>query len=89
MVIEKLEAYWSPEQIAGRLLADGVSLVRICKETIYRFIYGSAICPSFSIPHRNPRASAAQRVTKRPTNCHVVQLAALVKDFKRSCCGTT
>jgi len=40
MVIEKLEAYWSPEQIAGRLLADGISLVRICKETIYRFIYG-------------------------------------------------
>ena len=41
MVIEKLEAYWSPEQIAGRLLADGISLVRICKETIYRFIYGA------------------------------------------------
>jgi len=40
MVIEKLEAYWSPEQIAGRLLADGISLVRICAETIYRFIYG-------------------------------------------------
>ncbi len=40
MVIEKLEAYWSPEQIAGRLLADGLSLVRICAETIYRFIYG-------------------------------------------------
>ncbi len=40
MVIEKLEAYWSPEQIAGRLLADSVSMVRICAETIYRFIYG-------------------------------------------------
>jgi len=39
MVIEKLEAYWSPEQIAGRLLADGLSLIRICAETIYRFIY--------------------------------------------------
>ncbi len=24
----------------GRLLADSISLVRICKETIYRFIYG-------------------------------------------------
>lgn len=32
MIIEKLEAYWSPEQIAGRLLADGISLVRICKK---------------------------------------------------------
>ncbi|MBB3424516.1 IS30 family transposase [Rhizobium sp. BK312] len=40
MVIERLKAYWSPEQIAGRLLADSVSLVRICAETIYRFIYG-------------------------------------------------
>jgi IS30 family transposase len=40
LIIEKLKAYWSPEQIAGRLLADGVSLVRICAETIYRFIYG-------------------------------------------------
>jgi IS30 family transposase len=33
MVIEKLEAYWSPEQIAGRLLADGISRVRICLYT--------------------------------------------------------
>lgn len=46
-------AYWSPEQIAGRLLVDGLSLVRICAETIYRFIYGKedyawafiGICP--------------------------------------------
>lgn len=29
IVIERLEACWSPEQIAGRLLADGISLVRI------------------------------------------------------------
>ncbi|UXN67510.1 IS30 family transposase (plasmid) [Phyllobacterium sp. A18/5-2] len=40
IVIERLKAYWSPEQIAGRLLSDGVSLVRICAETIYSFIYG-------------------------------------------------
>ncbi len=39
-VIDRLKAYWSPEQIAGRLWADGVSLVRLCAETIYRFIYG-------------------------------------------------
>ncbi|MDX0017367.1 hypothetical protein GOB19_31010, partial [Sinorhizobium meliloti] len=38
-VIEQLKALWSPEQIAGRLLADGVSAVRVCTETIYRFIY--------------------------------------------------
>jgi IS30 family transposase len=40
LVIDRLKAYWSPEQIAGRLLADGVSVVRVCPETIYRFIYG-------------------------------------------------
>ncbi len=38
-IINRLEARWSPEQIAGRLLLDGRSLVRVCKETIYRFIY--------------------------------------------------
>ncbi|UPA27323.1 IS30 family transposase [Shinella oryzae] len=38
-IIDRLEARWSPEQIAGRLLLDGHSLVRVCKETIYRFIY--------------------------------------------------
>lgn len=38
-IIDRLEIRWSPEQIAGRLLLDGHSLVRVCKETIYRFIY--------------------------------------------------
>ena len=38
-IISQLKARWSPEQIAGRLVSDGVSLVRVCKETIYRFIY--------------------------------------------------
>ncbi|MBX4899715.1 IS30 family transposase [Rhizobium bangladeshense] len=38
-IINQLEARWSPEQIAGRLLSDGFSRVRVCKETIYRFIY--------------------------------------------------
>ncbi|MGZ2486453.1 hypothetical protein ACVITL_005038 [Rhizobium pisi] len=38
-IINQLEARWSPEQIAGRLLSEGLSLVRVCKETIYRFIY--------------------------------------------------
>lgn len=38
-VIECLQAKWSPEQIAGRLAADGVCPVRVCQETIYRFIY--------------------------------------------------
>jgi IS30 family transposase len=38
-IITQLEARWSPEQIAGRLLLDGHDRVRVCKETIYRFIY--------------------------------------------------
>ena len=38
-IINQLEARWSPEQIAGRLLSERLSLVRVCKETIYRFIY--------------------------------------------------
>ena len=40
LVIEQLKVLWSPEQIAGGLLADGVSAVRGCTETTYRFIYG-------------------------------------------------
>ena len=38
-VIERLEISWSPEQIAGRLRLGG-SGVRVCHETIYRFVYG-------------------------------------------------
>lgn len=38
-VIDQLKARWSPEQIAGRLLSEGLSLIRVCAETIYRFIY--------------------------------------------------
>jgi IS30 family transposase len=40
LVIDRLQASWSPEQIAGRLWADGLTLARICAETIYRFVYG-------------------------------------------------
>ncbi|MBB4320718.1 IS30 family transposase [Agrobacterium tumefaciens] len=38
-VIRQLKARWSPEQIAGRLLSEGISPVRVSAETIYRFIY--------------------------------------------------
>lgn len=44
LVIEQLKTPWSPEQIADRLLADGVSAVRVCSETIYRFIWRSLRC---------------------------------------------
>ena len=39
VVIEKLAGGWSPEQIAGRLKADGVSEALVCMETIYQFVY--------------------------------------------------
>ena len=35
---EKLERYWSPEQVAGRLKLERKKAV-ICHETIYRYIY--------------------------------------------------
>ncbi|MBP2444152.1 IS30 family transposase [Rhizobium leguminosarum] len=35
-IINQLEACWSPEQIAGRLLSDGLSRVRVCKENGYQ-----------------------------------------------------
>lgn len=40
LVVDRLQASRSPEQIAGRLWADGLSVVRIYAETIYRFVYG-------------------------------------------------
>jgi IS30 family transposase len=38
-VIGKLEAGWSPEQIAGRLKIEPKAKVRVCHETIYRYVY--------------------------------------------------
>ena len=35
-VVRKLQACWSPEQIAGRLKKEGITL---CHETIYQFVY--------------------------------------------------
>lgn len=40
-VTEKVALGWSPEQIAGRLIADRTSL-RISHEAIYQYIYGEA-----------------------------------------------
>jgi len=39
LVIEQLEAHWSPEQICGRLISHKLSAIRLCAETIYRFFY--------------------------------------------------
>lgn len=40
-VIEKIKAYWSPDQIAGYLKRLGISMFYACAETIYRFVYSA------------------------------------------------
>jgi IS30 family transposase len=62
LVIERLKAHWSPEQIAGRLVADGVSVIRVCPETIYRFIYCKEDYPLGLYEHLPER-----RRRRRPT----------------------
>jgi len=37
-VIEQLEAHWPPDQTCGQLISHGLSAIRLCAETIYRFI---------------------------------------------------
>jgi IS30 family transposase len=39
-VVERLEAGWSPQQIAGRLKQEAGSRESVCHETIYRHVYG-------------------------------------------------
>lgn len=40
-VIDKIKAYWSPDQIAGHLKDMGIHMFYACAETIYRFIYSA------------------------------------------------
>jgi transposase, IS30 family len=40
-IVEKLRAYWSPDQIAGYLKRLGIAGFYACMETIYRFVYSS------------------------------------------------
>jgi transposase, IS30 family len=39
-VVERLEAGWSPQQIAGRLKREADGRAAVCHETIYRHVYG-------------------------------------------------
>jgi len=39
-VVERLEAGWSPQQIAGRLRHEAEDGPTVCHETIYRHVYG-------------------------------------------------
>ncbi len=87
LVIEQLKALWSPEQIAGRLLADGVSAVRVCTETIYRFIYGKEDQALELYQHlaegrrkRRPRGSRKPRDGTFPAACRISQRPDFIGD---------
>lgn len=40
-VIDKLQSFWSPDQIAGYLKRLNIDGFYVCRETIYAFIYSS------------------------------------------------
>jgi IS30 family transposase len=87
LVIDRLKARWSPEQIAGRLLADGVSPVRVCQETIYRFIYGKehyALELYRNLPEgrrrRRRRGSRRPRDGLIPFDCRISQRPDFIDD---------
>lgn len=80
LVIDRLKAYWSPEQIAGRLSEDGVSHIRICPETIYRFVYckedyglGLYRYLPEARRKRRPRGSRRPRNSVFPADCRISQ----------------
>lgn len=77
LVIDRLKAHWSPEQIAGRLLADGVSPVRICPETIYRFIYCKEDYRAVSAPAGTTAQASAPRRTQTARRLNPARLQNL------------
>ena len=93
LVIDRLKARWSPEQIAGRLLADGVSPVLVCPETIYRFIYGKedyALELCRDLPEgrrrRRRRGSRKPRDGLIPFDC-TQSIKSLIARFWSNACG--
>lgn len=61
LVIERIKDGWTSEKIAGRLRYDNAP-VRVCQETIYRFVYSKEGMKEdlwWYLPeHRRKRASA-------------------------------
>jgi len=79
------DGYYST--VAGRLLADGLSLVRICAETIYRFIYGKedyGLCLYRYLPEarrkRRPRGSRKPRNSVFPASYRISQRPDFIGD---------
>ena len=69
LVIERIKDGWTPEQIAGRLIYENAR-VRVCQETIYRFVYsaeGMKLDLRWYLPeHRRKRRPRKGRAPKKP-----------------------
>jgi IS30 family transposase len=69
LIIERVKDGWTPEQIAGRLIYEKAP-VRVCQETIYRFVYSPEgmkedLC--WYLPeHRRKRRPRKGRAPKKP-----------------------
>lgn len=68
-VVQKIKTGWTPEQIAGRLRQENASL-RVCHETIYRYIYSPEADPKdlwWHLPeHRRKRRPRKARKKHQP-----------------------
>ena len=67
VVIDRLKAGWSPEQIAGRLKIEPDGQHRLCHETIYRYVYsedGQSQALARHLPER--RRKRKPRYARRP-----------------------
>lgn len=69
LIIERIKDGWTPEQIAGRLRYENAP-VRVCQETIYRFVYSKEGMKEdlwWYLPeHRRKRRPRKGRTPKKP-----------------------
>lgn len=70
LIIERIKDGWTPEQIAGRLRYENAP-VRVCQETIYRFVYSKEGLKEdhlwWYLPeHRRKRRPRKGRTPKKP-----------------------
>lgn len=69
LIIERIKDGWTPEQIAGRLIYEKAP-VRVCQETIYRFVYSAEGMREdlwWYLPeHRRKRRPRKGRMPKKP-----------------------
>lgn len=69
LIIERIKDGWTPEQIAGRLIYEKAP-VRVCQETIYRFVYSPEGMKEdlwWYLPeHRRKRRPRKGRTPKKP-----------------------